>query len=366
MLNPELYKILEEVFSGEVRVGNPGQPGRFSLPKGKESVYRKIKGMPEYAYVEDWGEVYSVDCPVCGDTRSRLYFSYLYGSSIVPKGRKAPVKFSSRLCICHNEGCQVMDAFIPYRKEIRERLDKASPDAMKADAVNEQVFTAFSVPSSAEIALPKGCLSLCSENLPQAVLRELEKRRFDLNELETTFFIKYAPAGVNWIEDGNKKELYDDRLLIPIVQERKLVSWQARSIFSGTSKKYLNYGAANKTEFLYNMDNALLHRDVVICEGVTDVWRVGHEAVAMFGKVMSGQQMQIMKDLWGYDGSAVIALDPDAIDRAEKMKWLLDTCKVFPRGTAVLRLDKGDPDSYARNELLGLIEKCRKDELSEN
>jgi hypothetical protein len=364
VLNLQLYNVITNVFPGEVLISNEDQPGRYSLPQGKASAYKQCKGMLEYAQVEDWGEVYHCDCPVCGDTRKRLYISHLFGSRIIPKGKKTPIAFSKRLVVCHNEGCQSKHAFSPYLQAITEGLDKNEPVLIQeGKEVVKQAFSGFTVSKESEIRLPKGCLSLCSDNMPKGILTALLDRRFDLHELDTEYFIRYAPAGVTWTEKGVDKTFYDDRLLIPIIQERRLVSWQARTILHSEGKKYINYGDARKSNFLYNMDRALMYPHMVICEGVTDAWRVGPNAVALFGKTVSMQQVEIMKDLWGFDGSCVIALDSDAIESAEKIAWLLKAEKVFPKGVAILRLAEGDPDEHSRAEITEKIREVRMREL---
>jgi len=72
-LNPTLYDVLRSQF-GTVRISNQGQPRRVQeLPDpvrfGRFQTRALVKG-----------EQYHVDCPLCGDRRGRLYFSYLFGT----------------------------------------------------------------------------------------------------------------------------------------------------------------------------------------------------------------------------------------------------------------------------------------------
>ena len=88
--------------------------------------------------------------------------------------------------------------------------------------------------------------------------------------------------------------LFEDRLLIPVIAGNVLVGWQLRRLVDLPKDpyKYLN-SDMKKSAVLYNMDNAKFCRDIVICEGVTDVWRVGRNAVALFGKHCSPAQLEV-------------------------------------------------------------------------
>ena len=167
-------------------------------------------------------------------------------------------------------------------------------------------------------------------------------------------------------------------MLIPILQGRRIISWQARTFDPDAKKfKYLFPPKCKKSTYLYNMDNALFTENCVLVEGVTDVWRVGpggsqgeSQAVALFGKSMSTRQEWMMKHLWGYDGSCVILLDPDAELVMRKLCARLRKNEIFPKGVPYLVLAKGyDPAMYGRPELLELIRqartKCTNDPLEE-
>ena len=98
----------------------------------------------------------------------------------------------------------------------------------------------------------------------------------------------------------------------------------------------------------------------VICEGVTDVWRVGRNAVALFGKHCSPAQLEVMKALWGFSGSAVVCLDGDARKDAGHLVNQLRKEKVFPRGVGIAELPEiYDPAALERSVLLGWIDEAR-------
>jgi len=358
-INEVLYNALEEVF-GEVRTTNEGEQAEYAYQTSKLSCFKTKQ--KTYATVNKRGEQYAVCCPVCGDERYRLYFSHLWGSKVIPKKRKKPVYFGYKLCFCQNEQCHRKEVFKKYTDKLIHALKNSN---IEIDAVLQKAaevkFTDFLDKAS---GYPKGCIPLVAEDVPGAVVSFLEKRNFDMPELHEKYLVKYAPAGLIYSSGEKERKFYEDRVLIPIIQRRILVSWQARTVmdFKGNKHKYIFPDNCTKNQFLYNMDKALQHTDICICEGVTDVWRIGDDAISIFGKTISKEQIRIMKNLWGYKGSCVVALDeddPDAIHKANRIATLLRLQKVFPKGVAVLELQDRDPADFEKDEIRGLIENAR-------
>jgi hypothetical protein len=361
VLNKELYEALGKIF-GVVRVHSEDSPCTYVMPNNKQFASAAVWGKKKYVSVEDWGEVYGVCCPVCGDRRHRLYFSHAFGSKIIPKDRKTPIYFPTTLVVCHNERCQTTMEFREYRNKLLDCLQNVPfiTATKEVSTPHAKVFTAY----TNNLEIPKGCIPLLSERLPGYVTDYLSNRRLDMEELSTKYHVVYAPAGISWVENGETKEFYDDRLLIPIIQSRRLVSWQAREIGNSSKQKYLFHGESNKNRYLYNMDNALLHDHIVVCEGVTDAWRVGEQAVALFGKSLSLTQLELMKRLWGARCSCVVALDSDAADSENDIVELLKKHKVFDLGVTGLRLAENDPDSYSRKAINDKIAAVRLKDLN--
>ena len=108
-----------------------------------------------------------------------------------------------------------------------------------------------------------------------------------------------------------------------------------------------------KSATLYNLDRARHHRTVVICEGVTDVWKVGPNGVAVFGKTLSEIQATLLQLSWGRDGTAVVLLDSDARLRASDYLAMLT---IFGNRWCDVHLPAGhDPGSLTTSELHALI-----------
>lgn len=104
----------------------------------------------------------------------------------------------------------------------------------------------------------------------------LEKRGFDPDRVER----KYKLKGTSYLGD------YKFRIICPIFLEKKMISYQGRDI---TDKAKERYKACKKERqvkhhkhSLYNIDNAN-KESVIVVEGITDVWRLGNDSVALFG-----------------------------------------------------------------------------------
>jgi len=84
--------------------------------------------------------------------------------------------------------------------------------------------------------------------------------------------------------------------------------------------------------------------------------KVGAQGVAMFGKSPSEAQLQLLflwkngRVFWIPDED-----DPDSVEAAIKKTENWNLRKLFAGGAYVVRLPKGDPADYGREELWSLI-----------
>lgn len=379
-LNPELHRLLASVF-GEVKVANKGRPITWHLPP--RNVVGAAKGSDKWAAVYDWGEVYRVNCTCCGDSRQRLFFSHAAGAHMKQK-TGAPLRFSRSMCKCHNEDCTKHPVF---KEWLYKKVKVPSPDLSKIyEKHNKKAKeTKAAMFQQTEVSLPTPSYALEDPNTPGFARDWVQQvRGFNLQQLHEQFMCRFAPAGATWSPEipdeesehmnaagrrrwRKEREIFfsTDRLVIPVIQRRKLISWQARKFETESKRpKYRNPPGSHKAEWLYNMDTALLYDDIVIVEGPPDVWRVGPHAVAVFGKDLSEMQMAIMKTLWGERGQAIIMLDSVSEDKtagekAVEMQQKLSQYSVFPRGAWPAWLRQGDPGEADEAELEELEQQTR-------
>jgi len=92
---------------------------------------------------------------------------------------------------------------------------------------------------------------------------------------------------------------------------------------------------------------------VVVCEGVTDVWKVGPPAVSLFGKVASAEQQQLLIRHWGH-GRLYVLLDADADAEAKKLVGTLG--RLFRKGAGMVQLPRNtDPGGLPRGTVWSFI-----------
>lgn len=180
---------------------------------------------------------------------------------------------------------------------------------------------------------PKGC----RQPLPKLHRNYLESRGFCPDEIEEEFRV----AGTK----GDSRLPW--RIVIPVIHRGKPVSWVARSVRDDVRPKYI----AAKREWediyhkslLYNGDSVL--GTVIICEGPTDVWRVGRGAVATFGLTPSDEQVRRLLTFH----RRIICYD--ATLDAQKQARRLSRRLASSGRTEIVQLDAEDPGSASPGEI---------------
>ena len=292
VLAPSLYNAICDVFQ-HVEIANHGQPNCG----------------PGYS-----GEYYRVNCYHCGDTRKRLWINYDFAT------RNEDGTDNLFMVHCYNEHC------FDCREKQQELYDKLFPFACgrrPRDTQRERIQTpSRTIAGATQRPTPTlpWAVSL-SDPMASRARQYLIDRGFDPTELETRYQVGYCMASYN-----PPPKIYD-RIVIPVyglresfdISEPVLLGWQARQIGDGdASPKYLNMKGFAKSSFVYGLpqcDNAA--GPVVVVEGPTDVWRLGGNAVAVFGKSVSfGQQSLLLRRL--RDRPLVFMYDQDAQDESRK------------------------------------------------
>ena len=127
------------------------------------------------------------------------------------------------------------------------------------------------------------------------------------------------------------------------------MGWQARAIepVQARDPKYLTEAGMRKSDYLYGI-HAVPDTDspIVVCEGPTDVWRLGTNAVATLGKSASRTQLELLGDL-GRDRPIVICLDSGTNDEAQRLRRDLLSAKKSNDDTSkvvIARLPDGRDD----------------------
>lgn len=181
--------------------------------------------------------------------------------------------------------------------------------------------------------LPVGAERLGGE-LPQAVARYLERRRFPRGIV--------SEYGLMWC--GAVAE-YPLRLVVPVRVGGEIVTWQAADVTGRADAKYVSCredrGLMNIKHVVYGIDDVSASPVVAVVEGVTDRWRVGRDrCVALFGKEASEEQVRMLKLGTRRDARFVVLLDADAGDHCRRLSHRLQVCGL---STSIYFMDEGDP-----------------------
>lgn len=285
-LRPALYNRLLEVFNHNVTVANEGEK--------MDASYIVVKGKAELS-INSPGEYYRVNCPYCGDTRKRLWINHQWGL------RDEKGKLNLFLSVCYNENC-MSEANRPwelYRTVFTDFTHEAG------DAVLQH-YKANSPEATPEWPGRQLRLSELPTNHP--VRLYLIERGFDPDVLERDFDVRYC------VEASDTYRVAQSRIIIPITMGGELKGWQARYVGDVPNKgcpKYYSMPGMKKTRLLYNIDQARQHPFVVLCEGPSDVWAFGPEAVALFGKTISDYQLGLIVGHTSWE-TVYVCLDGDA------------------------------------------------------
>lgn len=186
---------------------------------------------------------------------------------------------------------------------------------------------------------------------PQGILDELpfphadylSSRNFNLEMISRTYKIKA-------VYNTGMPEKYRWRIIVPIHINNRPVSFVAMAITRQNGiVPYLNASPEESVmqvnHCLYNYDSINYGREVVIVEGITDVWRMGKGFVASFTKAMTTEQILLLQKK--NPSRVMIMYDADAQKNAISLANKL--CGIFP-SIEILALPDGDPGDLSEDD----------------
>jgi len=288
-LRPELFRRLKDKFR-HVVIANEGQE---MVAKYEPDIY----GRMSMKLIVN-GEQYRVSCPFCNDVRKRLWISYKWGL-----WDEVTQTHNLWLCVCYNEGClkDFERKKSLYSEVFNPMQFSDAEDVVLPGVIEEQRFDKPAVMPGQIVAvnqLPKN----------HEAATYLTGRGFDLDQLTKDFNVGYC------YDAAPEMPMAVGRIFIPVYREGIMVGWQARVVGTPWNKfipKYYSMPGWRRGHHIYNYDRAKMFNHVVICEGPTDVWRYGPEAVCLFGKVPTPMQIKTLIDTWPIH---IIMLDSDVTD----------------------------------------------------
>jgi hypothetical protein len=338
-LRPDLYRRLcqrsRQYGFGEVLIVHEGSEMQATVEQDA------LDGRPRLCV--SWpGEYYKVHCAFCNDTRHRLWINYRWGLY-------DPRTDSRHLWLAHcfNEE----ECLNHYSKQkLLYRLifdDIPNGRGNFNDPVNPGTRPAARMGNFRPVGEYYHL-----DKLPQhhhSVLY-LRSRGYDTNWLGRELRVGYCPVA------NPEFPMASDRIIIPIWFKGQPVGWQARYIGDDVPEglpKYFSMSGMRKTEVLYNLDVAKNYPFCVICEGCTDVWRVGPAAVALLGKSLSAIQKHLLTTTWGH-GAVIVLLDGDAPVDGQR---IYDALGDQVRHRVLVQLPgRNDPADFSHADLWRMID----------
>lgn len=166
----------------------------------------------------------------------------------------------------------------------------------------------------------KDAIALPIDTLDDRCKRYLCNRNFDPELLQQKYKLCGATCSGEWA----------GRLIIPIIYNSEVVSFQGRSLLSKERCKELNilrYKTLSKEKsiidpkhILYGLDDCK-ENHIVLVEGAPDKWRWGENCAATLGTSVTTEQINIMVQY----KNIYIIFDPEkeAQERAEKLALIL-------------------------------------------
>nr|DAF37326.1 MAG TPA: DNA directed DNA polymerase [Caudoviricetes sp.] len=173
------------------------------------------------------------------------------------------------------------------------------------------------------------------EYTPNAEMSSVKSFRNFNEETLRRFDLRYAKEIEVEKKSGGTFTLYE-RLVIPIIIDEIRVGVSLRKIRAKDNPKWFHAPHTMETgQILYNIDSCKGYGEIIVCEGMFDVWRwyeAGYEnAVCTFGAHLTEEQYRILlrsgKDvIWSYDGDeAGLNATKKAIDmmRYKTNQWVI-------------------------------------------
>lgn len=295
MLNRALYKRLKEVF-GKVRRLKKGVQARISVGK-------KVGNNLWRGKIQTDGENYAVNCPYCGDTRSRLCFSYLYCATVkLEDGRT--VSFPPAVWCFNETHCTQKKA---YRKELRRVVDSGDFPILFRSRTSD-----LNLKEEGTVTYPKVTVPINELSPQHPAYRYMEGRGFDLDWLAT--------RGVQFCTK-DEHPFVEGRVFLPLFNASgEMVGGQCRMIRDLEKKfppKYFTLENTPVSRVLYGIDQK--QGLAVVTEGPLDALTLGPYGKATLGSSLSiDQQKSLLLSynciLFAYD-SDLGDKDPSAYER---------------------------------------------------
>jgi len=203
------------------------------------------------------------NCPICGDTKGRLYIKKIAGGI---------------LRHCHNENCYKDSPFVPNKNKTPKEIFNNIKPFLYSDL---DIAGENTVLSEKEISLPYDF----TLELPKEAERWLSSSGItDKEALDN--MIGYSP--------------YMNRIILPVYQDKKVVYFQGRALgaISKTNPKYLNLRNTGAKDIYFKINNYSKLTSLVIVEDILSAIKIGRHCnvLALLGSYFPANIYHILKE----------------------------------------------------------------------
>lgn len=210
------------------------------------------------------------------------------------------------------------------------------------------------IPLPSDFKLLSGTTSL----MATPYMKYAKQRGLTEKQIET-HGVGFCPEG-EIILPNEKSVFLSNRLVIQTFDDRnKPIYWMGRALSSELTPKTFNpvggKNTINKTDVIFNLNNAKKTGVAVISEGVFDATTIGNSGVALFGKTLSMKQLLLL--IKANLEAVFVMLDPDAMSSAIKIAELLS---MHIDNVYLCMLKGGDPNEVGRKGCLEAIKVAEK------
>lgn len=271
---------------------------------------------------------------------------------------------------CHTGGCGNGDIFHLVQKlegvGFPVAVHKVA-DVLGIDIASLEIVARTQTEKKELEAFKKAVKQLQVVDLPEYVPDATVKRvtafkEFNLSTIEHFGLVLFETfVGTN---SSDEPVTLKDRIAFPIKKDGKIIGYSLRATQKNQYPKWLHQPTHIKTgQLLYNFDEVIGEPEVVVVEGITDVWayyEIGVPAVATYGAKISEHQMRLLLQL-GSD--LVFSFDGDEAGQSAMKK----AYELFHKTSNIkfIHLPQGcDPENITREELTIHYEKRKHSSFS--
>jgi hypothetical protein len=242
-------------------------------------------------------------CPICGDNRGKFYAN-------VRAGRHNGMWNA----YCHHDQGNLVDLVMHVEGVTRE--EAVSQIRARVEGTDNRIIPIIekiaetALPSSQELVQCVFPAPLRQASPYDAIASQGSLIALDCRGVTSTVIERHAlqVTGEGTYLGTDRRHDLDHRLIIPIRQGDRWLSWQARDLTGKASRKYVFPAGDRSSEWFYDFDDYLEHggSTVLVVEGVFHKWAwdnlgatmgnlgVSHLSVASFGKRMTAEQERLL------------------------------------------------------------------------